>query len=206
MIGTTCDVISSALRLWRSVCLYIHPAWVVCHLSLLTGSEGLGRGVSGQQPALFFMSSLGNRDLLGRHLVAFFASRSVTPEAESRCIAWAESMCNTDSVVISGFHSPLEKRILKVLLEHKHPVILLLGRAMYKRVPAEFQDAINEGRMLIDSVRDFERHSWSSAQTRNWYAASIADEVFLTPFDENSMLSPMYYSLTHYSNTPVKIL
>jgi hypothetical protein len=77
---------------------------------------------------------------------------------------------------------------------------------MYKRVPAEFQDAINEGRMLIDSVRDFERHSWSSAQTRNWYAASIADEVFLSPFDENSMLSPMYYSLTHYSNTPVKIL
>ena len=154
----------------------------------------------------FFMSSLGNRDLLGRHLVAFFASRSVTSEAESRCIAWAESMCNTDSVVISGFHSPLEKRILKVLLEHKHPVILLLGRAMYKRVPAEFQDAINEGRMLIDSVRDFERHSWSSAQTRNWYVASIADEVFLSPFDENSMLSPIYYSLTHYSNTPVKIL
>ena len=54
VIGTTCDVISSALRLWRSVCLYIHPAWVVCHLSLLTGSEGLGRGVSGQQPALFY--------------------------------------------------------------------------------------------------------------------------------------------------------
>ena len=53
VIGTTCDVISSALRLWRSVCLYIHPAWVVCHLSLLTGSEGLGCGVSGRQPALF---------------------------------------------------------------------------------------------------------------------------------------------------------
>ena len=103
----------------------------------------------------FFMSSLGNTDLLERHLVAFFASRSVTPEAESRCIAWAESICKTDSVVISGFHSPLEKKILNVLLEHKHPVILFLGRAMYKRIPAEYQEAIDEGRMLIDTVRDF---------------------------------------------------
>ena len=83
----------------------------------------------------FFMSSLGNTDLLERHLVAFFASRSVTPEAESRCIAWAESICNTDSVVISGFHSPLEKKVLNILLEHKHPVVLFLGRAMYKRIP-----------------------------------------------------------------------
>ena len=91
------------------------------------------------------MSSLGNTDLLERHLVAFFASRSVTSEAERRCIAWAESICNTDSVVISGFHSPLEKKILNVLLEHKHPVVLFLGRSMYKRIPAEYQEAIDEG-------------------------------------------------------------
>ena len=82
------------------------------------------------------MSTLGNTELLERHLVAFFASRSVTPEAENRCLAWAEAMCETDSVIISGFHSPLEKRVLKLLLERKHPVALFLGRAMYKRLPA----------------------------------------------------------------------
>ena len=152
------------------------------------------------------MSSLGNTDLLERHLVAFFASRSVTPEAESRCIAWAESICNTDSVVISGFHSPLEKKILNVLLEHKHPVVLFLGRAMYKRIPVEYQEAIDEDRMLIDTVRDFERHSWNSAQTRNWYVARIADEIFLSPFDSDSMLSPMHHCFTHYSKKLVTIL
>ena len=152
------------------------------------------------------MSSLGNTDLLERHLVAFFASRSVTPEAESRCITWAESICNTSSVVISGFHSPLEKKVLNILLEHKHPVILFLGRAMYKRIPVEYQEAIDEGRMLIDTVRNFNRHSWNSSQIRNWYVASIADEVYMSPFDRSSMLSPMHYSLTHYGNAPVKIL
>ena len=60
--------------------------------------------------------------------------------------------------------------------------------------------------MLIDTVRDFNRHSWNSAQTRNWYVAGIADEVYMTPFDNNSMLSPMHYSLTHYGNAPVIIL
>ena len=60
------------------------------------------------------MDSLGNTDLWEHHLVAFFASRSVTPETENRCIAWAKSMCKTDSVIISGFHSPLEKRVLRL--------------------------------------------------------------------------------------------
>lgn len=154
----------------------------------------------------FFMSSIGNTDLLDRHLVAFFASCTVTPETESRCIAWAESICGTDSVVISGFHSPLEKRVLKVLLEHKHPVALFLGRAMYKRIPAEYQEAIDEGRMLIDTVRDWCRHSYKSAEIRNWYVAKIADEIYMTSFDRSSLLSAMHYSLTHYTKTPTTIL
>lgn len=152
------------------------------------------------------MSSLGNTDLLERHLVAFFASSRVTPEAENRCVAWAEMMCKTDSVVISGFHSPLEKRVLNILLEHKHPVILFLGRAMYKRIPAEYQEAIDEGRMLIDTVRDYCRHSYQSAETRNWYVASVADEIFMSPFDRYSLLSTMHYTLTHYDNVPITIL
>ena len=152
------------------------------------------------------MDSLGNTDLWERHLVAFFASRSVTPEAENRCIAWAKSMCKTDSVIISGFHSPLEKRVFCLLLEHKHPVILFLGRAMYKRIPTEYQEAIGEGRMLIVSVRNNCRHSNDSAETRNWNVARFADEIFMSPFDRSSLLSAMHYNNTHYSKTPTTIL
>ena len=60
--------------------------------------------------------------------------------------------------------------------------------------------------MLIDTVRDFERHSWNSAQTRNWYVAGIADEIYFAPFDETSKLSPMHYHFNRYSNGNVKIL
>ena len=128
-------------------------AWAVCvAYSFKRAAKTLSGRLVDTDTHAFFMSSLGNTDLLERHLVAFFASCSVTSEAESRCIAWAESICNTDTVVISGFHSPLEKKILNILLEHKHPVALFLGRAMYKRIPAEYQKAIDEGRMLIDST------------------------------------------------------
>ena len=152
------------------------------------------------------MSSLGNKDLLDRHLVAFYGSRTFTPEIESRCVAWAESVCNTDSVVISGFQSPLEKSVLRVLLEHKHPLILFLGRAMYKRIPAEYREAIDEGRMLIETVREFNRHSWNSSQTRNWCMMRIADEVVMSPFDDSSMLSPMHYHYARYNIVPITIL
>ena len=77
---------------------------------------------------------------------------------------------------------------------------------MYKRIPAEYQEAIDEGRMLIDTIRDFERHSWNSAQTRNWYVAGIADEIYFAPFDETSKLSPMHYHFNRYSNGNVKII
>ena len=149
---------------------------------------------------------LGNEDLLDRYLVAFFASREYSEEVAQRAVQWAEEICQTDKVVISGFHSPLEKKVLTILLEHKHPVALFLGRAMYKRIPAEYQEAIDEGRMLIDTVRDFERHSWNSAQTRNWYVAGIADEIYFAPFDETSKLSPMHYHFNRYSNGNVKII
>lgn len=152
------------------------------------------------------MSSLGNRELLEGHLVAFFASRSVTSETERRCIAWTESICKTDYIVISGFHSPLEKKILKILLDHKHPVILFLGREIYKRIPDEYKLAIEEDRMLIESVRNYQRQSTNSSQIRNWHVADIANEIYLTPFDTNSMLSSMYYHFTHYGGTPITIL
>ena len=49
---------------------------------------------------------LGNEILLDRHLVAFFASRESSEEVVQRAVQWAESICQTDKVVISGFTLP----------------------------------------------------------------------------------------------------
>ena len=154
----------------------------------------------------FFMDLSGNKDLLDRRLGAFFASRKATPHDTQLALRWAESICQTDKVVISGFHSPLEKAVLNYLLEHHHPVVFALGRALYKKVPPYLQSAFDEGNLLFISFRGYTRHSWNSALQRNWGVASLADEIYFTQFDNTSSLSTLYFTLDRYSDTPVCIL
>ena len=149
---------------------------------------------------------LGNTSLLDRYLVAFFASRSSTAEIAERALRWAADICQTDKVVISGFHSPLEKEVLRILLEHKHPVIIALGRALYKKVPLYLQSALDEEWLLFVSFRGYSRHSWKSSEIRNWEAAGLADEVYFTPFDQTSSLSTLHFTLDKYSDTTVYII
>ena len=152
------------------------------------------------------MDLSGNTELLDRPLVAFFASRKATRHDAQLAHQWAESICQTDKVVISGFHSPLEKEVLNYLLEQHHPVILALGRALYKKVPPHLQSAFDEGILLFISFRGNTRHSWNSAQQRNWGAASLATEVYFTQFDNTSSLSTLHFTLDKYSDTPVYVL
>lgn len=152
------------------------------------------------------MDLSGNESLLRRHKVAIFASRNALHEDACRVLEWAENICKTDCVVISGFHSPLEKQVLDTLLKHKHPIIYALGRGLYKRIPPELVEPFGEGRLLFISFHNLPRHSWSSAQQRNWLTADLADEVYFSPFDAHSSLSTLHYTLDRYSPTPVHIL
>ena len=154
----------------------------------------------------FFMNLSGNKDLLDRELVAFFASRKATPHDTQLALQWAADICQTNKVVISGFHSPLEKEVLHVLLEHKHPVIFALGRALYKRVPPYLQTAFDEGNLLFVSFRGYTRHSWNSVLQRNWGAADLANEIYFTQFDNTSSLSTLHFTLDRYSDKAVYVL
>ena len=152
------------------------------------------------------MDLSGNKNLLDRELVAFFASRKATPHDTQLALQWAESICQTDKVVISGFHSPLEKEVLNILLEHHHPVVVALGRALYKKVPSHLQTAFDEGNLLFISFRTSTRHSWNSAQQRNWGVADLANEIYFTHFDNTSSLSTLHFTLDRYSYKAVYVL
>ena len=151
------------------------------------------------------MDLSGNTELLDRPLVAFFASRKATLHDAQLARQWAESICQTDKVVISGFHSPLEKEVLNYLLKRHHPVIFALGRALYKKVPPYLQTAFDEGNLLFVSFRGYTRHSWNSALQRNWGAADLADELVFAPFDDMSQLSTLHFTYSTGS-TPCFIL
>ena len=182
------------LRRGRLCCLFLKgaaKAWILDKLI---------------QRLRFFMDLSGNKELLDRSLVAFFASRNATPHDAQLAHQWAESICQTDKVVISGFHSPLEKEIMNYLLERHHPVIFALGRALYKKVPPHLQSAFDGGNLLFISFRGYMRHSWNSAQQRNWGIADLADEIYFTQFDNTSSLSTLHFTLDRYSDKAVYVL
>ena len=78
----------------------------------------------------FLYDYTGNLALLDHRMIAFFASRVVSPTVEEQVLRWAEACCATDSVVISSFQSPLEKSVFDLLLKARHPVIWALGRKL----------------------------------------------------------------------------
>ena len=118
----------------------------------------------------------GNLALLDRPSVAFFASRVVPPAIREQALQWAKQCCSTDRVVMSGFHSPLEKEVFQLLLDARHPVIWGLGRTLYRRYPPEIEAALSEARILIFSVRNAQRTGWHTALVRNYVIASMSDE------------------------------
>lgn len=158
-----------------------------------------------QLPALFFMDLSGNRELLDRPMVAFFASRTAPEGALALATRWAERVAQTEQVVISGFHAPIERAVLDVLLKHRHPVIVALGRSLYRKCPPLFQTPLAEGRLLFISFRASPRTSFSTAQQRNWAAADLADELVFAPFAPSSQLSTLHYTYDH-SKKPCRIL
>lgn len=97
--------------------------------------------------------------------------------------------------VISGFHSPLERQCLDILLRGKQPIVLALARGIGAlRLPAPQRKALNEGRLTIVSPFPVteKRVSADLAQQRNRFAAALADEVvfaFISPGGSLSRLA-----------------
>ena len=134
---------------------------------------------------------LGNKDLLNVHKTAFLASSTIPVDMILKCYDWAEQMCKEGQCVISGFSSHLEKDVLHFLLKGNQPIILVLARQMYKKVPEELQPLIDNGRLLIISTSATTRQSKATAHARNHYICELADQIVFVGVTEGSSLHPL---------------
>ena len=137
------------------------------------------------------MEYLGNRDLLNLPKTAFLASSNIPTDMVLRCYDWAQQMGREGRCVVSGFSSHLEKQVLHFLMKGRGPVILVLARQMYRRVPEELQPLLDKGRLLIVSTCTSPRQSRITAQARNRYICEQADAIFVVGATENSSLFPL---------------
>lgn len=123
---------------------------------------------------------LGNKELLKRRKIGFLASRKISSSAILPTLDWAvEISKQSDVAVVSGFHSRLEKDVLKFLLQGKCGIIVVLARGIYRKLPKPLEVAMNNQRLLIISLEKetVTRVSERTAHKRNKYVEELADEL-----------------------------
>lgn len=132
-----------------------------------------------KQDAPTQLTALGNVDLLALPKSAFFCSArcpgGVILPAYDQAARWRD----IGRCIVSGFHSPVEKECLRILLRGTQPVILCPARALPRRAPEEWRQPIADGRLLILSGFRAEENRVTSAlaMRRNEHVAALADEV-----------------------------
>ena len=123
---------------------------------------------------------LGNKELLNRRKIGFLASRKISTSAVLPTLDWAvEISKRTDVAVVSGFHSRLEKDVLKFLLQGKCGIIVVLARGVYRKLPKVYEEVMNENRLLIIALEKdtVTRVSEYTAHKRNNYVLGISDDL-----------------------------
>ena len=125
------------------------------------------------------LTGTGNPDLLELPMTAFFASRQCPGAAIRAAMDWALQQARAKAVVVSGFHSPLEQSVLKVLIQARSPVVAVLARPVSgAKLPPEWVEPLSLGLMTVVSANlTTTRLTNKVAMGRNNLAAQLANTI-----------------------------
>lgn len=138
------------------------------------------------------MNYLGNISLLDQPKHGFLCSRCTKSSVILPCLDWAVGHAHGDAVVMSTFHSEMEDAVLDMLLSGTCPIILVLGRSLYKKVPEKLRPALDSGRLLIISISNQGRISRESAFAANEYICKNSDSITFGYLSQDSSLRTLY--------------
>jgi len=135
----------------------------------------------------------GDASVLEHPLTALFCSKQCPGNLILETFDLVRALRDEGVLFISGFHSPMEKDCLKILLRSPHPVVWCLARGMLKNIPAELRPAIDDGRLVMvspfpDTVL---RPTAETAQQRNRVVATLAKSVIVPYAAPDNTLEPL---------------
>jgi predicted Rossmann fold nucleotide-binding protein DprA/Smf involved in DNA uptake len=127
------------------------------------------------------LTALGNLDLLSRPATALFCSARCPGSVILRAYDQAAQWRDTGHCVISGFHSPVEKECLRILLRGEPPIIVCPARALPHRIAPELKAPLAVGRLLILSAfpPTETRVTAELAARRNAIVSALATETVI---------------------------
>ena len=150
--------------------------WTWGNIALLTDREthpdkiGVQSNLNGDLWALFCSSKCPGQIILKAHELAQQFRASGTP-------------------TIGGYHSPVEKECLRVLLRGSQPIILCPARSIENmRLSPAWKAALAEERLLLLSIFDSKhrRSTAGLASQRNAFVAALADKICIAHASEGS--------------------
>lgn len=127
--------------------------------------------------------ALGDRRLLETKPLGLFCSVRCPGRLILQTYDLAQALRAAEVTVISGFHSPMERECLNLLLRGSQPVIVCAARGIEEmRIPGEWRTSLDRGRLLVLSPfpNGPKRVDATLAARRNEVVAGLAEEVFIS--------------------------
>jgi len=152
--------------------------------------------LEGNAPESLF--AIGNLEILKNHKLALFCSSKCPGEKILKAFDYARSLRDKGQTVISGFHSPIEKDCLRILLRGEQPIIICPARSLdTMRLPKEWKDSVFAGRLLIlSSVSGNQRRPTTDlARERNFLVAALADEIYFIHVEPDGLIDDLTQSI-----------
>lgn len=143
--------------------------------------DSLSRFLRNDAPKAIY--AIGDLTLLQNKMSSLFSSVRCQGDLILKTYDLSQQLRDSGKTVIGGFHSPMEKDCLDILLRGTQPIIICPGRSIhYMRIPIKLQAHIDKGRMLILSPFDSQdRHvSAKRAEYRNFFVAALSSEIYIT--------------------------
>jgi len=128
------------------------------------------------------LHAIGNCNLLQQPAIALFCSVRCPGDLILKTYDLAQALRDAQVPVISGFHSPMEKECLRLLLRGPQPIIHCPARSLHTmRLTKDQKAAIAANRLLLLSpfAASQKRATTILADKRNQLVGAIAKAIFI---------------------------
>lgn len=113
--------------------------------------------------------------------VGYLASRKISTLSVLPTLDWAMQVSKQrDIAIVSGFHSKMERDVLRILLQGQCAIIIVLARGMYRKLPKQYEEAMAQNRLLIISYEkeNITRVSETTAHKRNDFVRKLVNQMW----------------------------
>ena len=144
--------------------------------------------------------AIGNFAILERPLLGFFCSVKCPGDLILRTYDLARALRDAGVPVVSGFHSPIEKDCLDLLLRGSQPVVICPARSIQNmHFGKSLKANIEKGRVLLLSPLEetVKRPTAQTSQRRNQFVGALAAAVFVAYADPGGKTEEFCKEILH---------